>query len=207
VILAGPGLLVVVLAAVCATGATFDVGAVHYKPGPEGVSRNVVLAILAAIGAALMVFGLRASRTDLTGVPAKTIKIDDDGVHVINPPPQAKYRLSGQVTPKQAGITVWLVRERLDQQEGFRPSPHTTTTTNKGRWEQTINLWPGRFRIHAVVTTGQNENVYRMYESSRDHALSLYQEKSPGALDIPGWPHFDSLLEPCLSASCVIEVV
>jgi len=63
-ILVGFGLVAVVLAVIWATAASVDIDGVHIKPDPESASRYVGATVLAATGIAVMVFGLRASRTE-----------------------------------------------------------------------------------------------------------------------------------------------
>ena len=49
-------------------------------------------------------------------------------------------------------------------------------------------MWPGRFRIHAVVTTDLNGGFYDWYGRARNAALDIAQQLNPGTNSIPGWP-------------------
>lgn len=140
-------------------------------------------------------------------LPVEGITLDPGAPPRVNPPPHAQYQLSGEVTPKTSGITVWLVREHLDHgSAGFSPSPFSTTTDDDGRWELRITMWPGLFRVHAVVTTDLNGSFYDWYGRAREAALNHVREHEPGANSIKGWPNLDSLPEPRRSASVRIQV-
>jgi len=206
------GLALVVLAVICATGAGFDFSAVHYKPGPPGVARYAAAGALGALGGALIVVGLRASRTehreaDLQRVPVEQIKIKD--VRLDQPRPHdPQYWVSGQVTPPQARVRVWLLRESLSQGTGkftLNGVGHATTD-DEGNWEQSIGMWQGKFYIHAVVTTDENEKFYRWAIDARQAALKIVQQQNPNTYDVPGWPPLESLPDPCRSDKYRIDV-
>ena len=67
-------------------------------------------------------------------------------------------------------------------------------------------MWPGRFRIHAVVTTDLNGGFYDWYGRARNAALDIAQQLNPGTNSIPGWPNLDSLLEPKCSTSVDVQI-
>jgi hypothetical protein len=49
--------------------------------------------------------------------------------------PEPRGKLSGEVTPKKAGVNVWLLREDVAQHSGmYFPSPGFTTTNANGQW-------------------------------------------------------------------------
>jgi hypothetical protein len=152
---------------------------------------------VAVVGLVLMIFGIffglissgliggRAEQGE--ALPIKNITINS---HQTSLQPYPKVRLSGEVTPKKAGVNVWLVREDLAQYGGsFFPTPRPATTNGNGQWEQSVSLWtPGPFRVYAVVTTEEYGDFYRLYRSAYDVAL-----KDLGANHVPDWPFFDAL--------------
>jgi hypothetical protein len=175
--------------------------------GLDSPGRYFVLAagpVLIGFGILFGLIGVGLFRSRTERLPVKKIDINAD--RRTNPPPHAQHWLSGEVTPKRSGITVWLVREDLGHQPGFSPSPHSARTDNKGYWEQSINMWPGRWRLHAVVTTDQNGSIYRWYHRARKAALDIVQEHNPDTNDVPGWPNLDFLLKPYVSANLRIDV-
>lgn len=183
--------------------------------GLDSPGRYVVL----ALGAAAAVFGIftgvmvmrsqtaAAQRQNSEAqLPVEEVTVDPPSR--IDPPPHAKFRLSGYVKPAKPGVVVWLIREKLAQGStgGFAPSPWRATTDQDGRWEQSISMWPGVFRVHALVTTEQNGNFYEWYGRAREAALKIVQEQNPRSNNVPGWPNFDSLFEPHKAKSVRIEV-
>jgi hypothetical protein len=165
-------------------------------------TRYVVAALLAATGIAVMVFGLKSSRTeqgnaDLTRIPVEKIEIENvvrDG----RPAGPLRYWAEGQVTPPDQGVRVWLLREDLAQQTGkftLNGIGHATTD-NKGHWKQSIVMWDGSFDIHAVVTTIENEKFYHWAISARQAALAIVQQHNPNTYNVPNWPPLESLPNP-----------
>ena len=79
-------------------------------------------------------------------------------------------------------------------------------TDDNGHWEQSINMWPGPFRIHAVVTTDQNGSFYHWCGPARHAALQIVQQHDPNTNTVPGWPNLDSLPQPRVSDNRRIDV-
>lgn len=164
--------------------------------------------ILREIGEVLILVGLIAGlivgsigiltkrrEANLQRLPIESIKINE--APYTQGPPDPQIRVSGEVTPKKAGVNVWLLREDRAQHTGeFSVSARHAITNDDGHWGQSVNLWtPGRprFRIHAVVTTEENESFYRWCVRAREAAVKVRQEQHPNSWNMPGWPNLDRL--------------
>lgn len=213
-ILIGFGLGAVILAVAWASLASADIYGVQIKPDPESASRYVGAAVLGLLGLVLIGFGLKGRRTehkeaDLKHVPVERIEIKD--VRLETPRPHdPQYWASGSVTPPQPRVKVWLLRESLAQGTGkftLNGKGHAITDED-GKWEQSIGMWPGKFYIHAVVTTDENEKFYRWAISARQAALKIVQQQqqNTNSYDVPGWPPLESLPDPCRSDKYRIDV-
>ena len=207
------GFAAVAVAVIWASLASLDIDGGHIKPDPESASRYVGAAVLGALGIAVIIFGLIASRTeqeqreaDLRRVPVEQIAIDD--VRLDRPrTPDPQYFMSGHVTPAKSGVKVWLLRESLAQRRGqFTLSPSHATTEANGHWGQSIIMWRQQFHIHAVVTTEENASFYRWAISAREAAQKLARQLNPGTNTVPDWPPLDSLPNPCISAKRRVDV-
>jgi len=178
--------------------------------GLESPFRYVVLAVGLVVVAFGILLGLISVGVVFSGTKAPQIpatKIAIGSVQRTDQPPHARYMVSGDVEPKQSGITVWLVRERQTGRTGeYMPSPYPATTDDSGHWQQAISMWPGRFRIHTIVTTDQNGDFYRWYGRAREAALKIVQRHDSGSNDVPGWPTLDALPEPRVSDDYEIDV-
>ena len=203
------GFVPVGVAVIRASVASVDIGGVHIKPDPESASRYVGAVVLAGLGIAVIVFGLIARRTEQgeAEVPVTQIAINDarlDRARTSDP----QYLVSGQVSPANPGVRVWLLRESIAQRRGeftLSGAGHATTD-DKGHWEQSIIMWSGPFHIHAVVTTDDNDRFYRWCVSAREAALKIVQQQNSNTYDVPGWPPLDFLPNPRVSANRRIDV-
>lgn len=174
--------------------AILDIKVVHITL--ESPARYIVM----AIGALLIPMALIVSRAEqLNRLPIRKISIDDSHVKFA---PHPEARLKGEVTPKKAGVKVWLVREDRAGYGGlFFPSTLPAVTKGDGSWEQTVSLWgPGPFDIYAVVTTEEYDMFYRKYRAAHKVALNILKQQDPKASHVPGWPFFDDLPKVCISA-------
>jgi len=116
-----------------------------------------------------------------------------------------------RLSTKTNGSGFGFFGESLDRQTGKftinRVGP--ATTDEDGHWKQSIVMWRGDFHIYAVVMTEEGERLHRWAISARDAALKIAQQQpqNPAKYDIPGWPLFDSLPDPCRSDKYHINVV
>jgi hypothetical protein len=196
-----PGWLLLVL---CGLVATFygavgraDILKVHVEV--ESPARYIVLAIgviIALAGVVALLVGPRANR-----LPIEDISIEG---YDTSPTPYPLAWVRGKVTPKKAGVKVWLLREDLAQRGGlFFPATLPAITDTNGQWRQSASLWkPGPFRIHAVVTTEEYDEFYRLYRECYDAALAICRKQTPGTYDVPDWPRFKDLPEDSISSHC-----
>lgn len=185
--------------------------------GLDGSSRHgvavlgivlIVFGILFGLISVLISVGLIGRRTGQSGadnLPIQKITINSQQTTL---QPYPRVRLSGEVTPKKAGVNVWLLREDLAQRSGmYFPSAGFTTTNGNGQWEQSVALWkPGPFRVQAVVTTEEYDKFYRLYRIAYDAALNNCQQQNPEAYWVPGWPYFDALPKASVAADSLVTL-
>jgi hypothetical protein len=169
-----------------------DIKVVHITL--ESPARYIVM----AIGVLLIPVALLVGRAE-NRLPIRKISIDDSLVK-FTPHPEA--RLKGEVTPKKAGVKVWLVREDRARRAGlFFPNTIPAVTKDDGSWEQTVSLWgPGPFDIYAVVTTEEYDRFYRLYRGCHDVALNILKQQDSKAGHVPDWPFFGELPKVSISA-------
>ena len=156
-----------------------------------------------AAAAIVALFGRRTEQSEGDVNRLRTENISIEGYDTsLTPYPLAWVR--GEVTPKKAGVKVWLLREDLAQRGGlFFPSTLPAITDSNGQWRQSVSLWkPGPFRIHAVVTTEEYDEFYRLYRRAFDAALAICRRQNPDTYDVPGWPRFEGLPENSVSDHC-----
>lgn len=107
-----------------------------------------------------------------------------------------KAQVSGLVAPAKAGANVYLLREDLSGRSAGKYSlaPGHATTDNHGHWKHSAALWPGGpFRIFAVVTTDEYEDLFRFYRYVFEAMLKENQKTQPSSTAVPGWPNLDML--------------
>jgi hypothetical protein len=132
-------------------------------------------------------------------------------VEQITSGPHPRVQVSGRVRPAEKDIKVFVLREELagrGRNVGlFSLSPGYGTTNDKGYWEHTVSLWvPGPFRIYAVVTTEEYEDLFRFYRRVFDAMLQERQKQDPDAESVPGWPRLDALPKTKKVASAEINI-
>jgi hypothetical protein len=182
--------------------ATADFRGVHVQL--ESPSRYVVgatgIALMVA-GAIVGLIGRRTEQGEADVLPIQKISIKGHDT-AITPYPLALVR--GEVTPKKAFVKVWLLREDLSHRPGsFFPSTLPAITNGDGEWEQSVSLWkPGPWRIRAVVTTDEWDNIYRLYRHAYDVALNLYKQQHSDADHVPDWPRFDAWPKNSVTEVC-----
>ena len=171
----------------------------------------------AAVGVVLIGFGIffglisvgligrRTGQSEADPLPIQKISING---HQSTLQPDPKVRVSGEVTPKKAGVNVWLVREDLSaHRASFLPSTRPATTNRDGQWELSVSLWrPGPFCVHAVVVTEEYDRFYRLYRSAFDAALKICLQQDPDAYYVPGWPTFDALPKVSVADDCEVRL-
>jgi hypothetical protein len=128
-----------------------------------------------------------------TTLPIKNISINSvdikRGTHI-------SARVAGSVMPRAEGIRIWLLREDLLNSAGkYSVGASPDFTDKNGDWQQLINLWETvRFRIHAVVTDSDSEELFKFYRTAFVKAREIYKAKVDSqADDFPGWPHLERL--------------
>lgn len=185
----------------CAS-ATIDTQGVHI--GYVSPLRYVVLVgvgLIFIIGGGYFAIVTERREANLKRLPIDKISIKG---HDTSLTPYPLVWVSGEVTPKKAGVKVWLVREDVSHRAGsFFPSTEPGITDANGQWRQSVALWkPGPFRIHAVVTTEEYSGFYHLYRSVYNVALKVCKRLDPDIDHVPDWPFFralpaDSVAVPC----------
>jgi len=130
----------------------------------------------------------------VTTLPIKSISINS--IDIKHHGSYIRARVTGTVTPQVSGIRVWLLREDLLHSAGkFRVGGSPDFTDNSGNWQQLTNLWEAvRFRIHAIVTDPDSEELFKFYRMAFMSAREIYKAKvDPQADDFPGWPPLERL--------------